>query len=151
MLAGPAVAQQCDASHIVMTKAFPSGPLEENYAAGTIIRFELKGCDNPGSTATPRDHPIPFCAEIFDSTPCNANATGCLANNVAGPRGVLTGTTFKRGSGFTVCSEIATTEFFQSAIVIQYNNNFVDVGQNSIFAVMRNPTRHLHIPILDDD
>ena len=149
--AGPAVAQQCDASHIVMTKVFPSGPLLENTQGGTVIRFGLEGCGNPGSTATPRAYRVPFCAEIFDTTPCNANATGCLPNNVAGARGVLEGTGFKRIGGFTACSHIATTERFQSAIVIQYNNDFVDVGQNSIYVIMRNPTRHLRIPIQDDD
>ncbi len=151
-LGGAAVgAEQCDASHIVVTKAFPPGPLTEDFAAGAIIRFELEECDNLGSFDTPRDYQIPFCAEIFDTTPCNANARNCLANNVAGARGILPVSNIKRVGEFKVCSAIPTTERFVSAIVFQYNNNFVDVGKNSIFAIMRNPTRVLHIPIQDDD
>ena len=148
--AGPAMAEQCDASHIKVTKVFPLGPLNENDAGGTIISFELEGCDNLGSTGMPRDYRIHFCAEIFDSTPCNANETDCLANNVAGARGIL-GDTFEVAGEFKVCTHIATTELFQNALVIPYNNDFVDVGQNAIFVIMRNPTRVLHIPIMDDD
>ncbi len=148
---GPALAEPCDASHIKVIKAFPSGPLREDNTNGTIIQFRLGECDNHGSTVMPRDHPIPFCAEIFDSTPCNANARGCLANNVAGARGVLTVTGIERVGEFKVCSRIVETESFQSIIVYQYNNDFVDVGQNAIFVIMRNPTRHLRIPIVDDD
>ncbi len=145
------MAERCDASHIVMTKTFPSGPVNENQAGGAIIQFGLEGCDNPGSTVTPRDYPIPFCAEIFDSTPCNANARDCLANNVAGARGVLVVTGIERVGEFKVCAYIAETDSRQSLIVFPYNNNFVDVRQNAIFAIMRHPTRHLHIPIQDDD
>ncbi len=151
-LGGAAVgAEQCDASHIVMTQPFPTEPLMENSPSGAIIRFKLEGCDNLGSFEMPRDYPIPFCAEIFDTTPCNANARNCLANNVAGARGVLVMSDVKRVGEFKVCSTIDVGESFKSVIVIQYNNNFVDVGENSIFAIMRNPTRHLRVPIQDDD
>ncbi len=151
-LGGAAVeAEQCDASHIVMTQPFPIGPLMENSPTGAIIRFDLEGCDNLGSFASPRDYQIPFCAEIFDTTPCNANARNCLANNVAGASGVLVVSGIKRVGEFKVCSVIDVRESFKSVILYQYNNNFVDVGKNVIHAIMRNPTRHLHIPIQDDD
>ncbi len=151
-LGGAAVgAEQCDASHIVMTKTFPPGPLMEDDPNGTIIAFILEECDNFGTFETPRDYPIPFCAEIFDTTPCDANARNCLSNNVAGARGVLPVGGIKRVGEFKVCSTIVETEGFVSVIVYPYNNKLVDVGENSIFAIMRNPTRHLRIPIQDDD
>ncbi len=151
--AGPAVAQQCNASHIALSQGFPLGgmPAAEGLTGGIIVRFRLEGCGNLGSTATPRDYRIPFCAEFFDTTPCDAAATGCLSNNVAGASGLLPGLNWKDAGEFKWCASIAETERFVSALLTAHENTFPDKGANALYVIMRNPTRTLRIPIRDND
>ena len=42
-------------------------------------------------------------------------------------------------------------EGFASALLTPRENSFEDVGENSLYVIMRNPTRHLRIPIRDND
>ncbi len=119
--------------------------------SGIIARFQLEGCDNPGSPGTPREYRIPFCAEFFDTTPCDATATDCLSNNVAGASGLLRGVIWKAAGGFKGCANIAETASFASAILTAHDNTIQDKGENSLYVIMRNPTRTLRIPIRDDD
>ncbi len=153
MLAGPAVAEQCTASHIVLRQAFPlqGASAVEGTPAGVIIRFALENCDNPGSMNTPREYPISFCAEIFDTTPCDDSTASCLDNNVAGASGLLSATTWQSAGDFKRCTTITERVNFTSALLTPHDNGFRDTGENSIYAIMYTPTRHLRIPISDND
>ncbi len=151
-LGGPAVAQQCDASHIKLYQGFPMSGMAatEGTAGGVIVQFFLENCDNFGSFETPRDYRIPFCAEFFDTTPCDAGATNCLPNNVAGASGVM-GDRWKDAGAFKRCNTMTEAEGFTSALLTPHDNSVRDTGENSIYVIMRNPTRHLRIPIRDND
>ncbi len=150
--AGPAMAEQCNASHIELSQAFPLAgmPATEGTASGVIVRFALENCDNPGSFETPREYRIPFCAEFFDTTPCDAAATGCLSNRVAGASGLL-GDRWQDAGEFKRCNTMTEAEGFTSALLTPHENAFSDKGENSLYVIMYNPTRHLRIPIRDND
>ncbi len=152
MLAAPAMAEQCDASHIVLTKTFPATDfVNENSTAGVIFRFALEGCDNLGSVGTPREYRIAFCAEFFDTTRCNDGETNCLSNGVAGARG-LSGTTWTSAGAFKRCAYVSETESFISALMLPYNNNFRDDGQNSLYAMMnKGRFQYIRLSIIDDE
>ncbi len=153
VLAGPAVAEQCTAAHIVLSQAFPLGGVSatEGVIGGAIIGFALDNCDNPGSIDTPREYPISFCAEIFDTTQCDDSTAGCLDNNVAGASGLIGGNTWRNAGDFKRCTAITERVNFASALLTPHDNGVQDTEENSIYAIMYNPTRHLRIPISDND
>ncbi len=150
--AGPAMAEQCNASHIELSRGFPPEgmPVIEGTVGGLIIWFLLENCDNPGSFETPREYRIPFCAEFFDTTPCDAAATDCLSNQVAGASGLL-GDRWQDAGEFKRCNTMTESEGFTSALLTPRENGFKDKGENSLYVIMYNPTRHLRIPIRDND
>ena len=135
--AWPAMAEQCSASHIQVNQAFPlvGTPAVEGVSGGVIIRFSLAGCDNPGSFDTPREYQVPFCVEIFDTTPCDDGPNNCLANNVAGASGIL-GAGWNNAGEFKRCTAIAERESFASALITAHDNSFPDTGKNSIYAII---------------
>ena len=147
------MAEQCNASHIELSQAFPSEgmPAVEGATGGVIIWFILEGCDNFGSFETPREYRIPFCSEFFDTTPCDATATGCLSNNVAGASGLNPAGRWRDAGEFKRCNTMTEAEGFTSALLTPHDNGFPDKGQNSLYVIMYNPTRHLRIPIRDND
>ncbi len=146
------MAEQCNASHIEFSQAFPSEgmPAVEGATGGVIIWFTLEDCDNFGSFETPREYRIPFCAEFFDTTECDDSDTGCLSNNVAGASGLL-GARWQDAGEFKRCNTMTEAEGFTSALLTPRENSFPDIGENSIYVIMYNPTRHLRIPIRDND
>ena len=150
--AGPAMAEQCNASHIGLYQGFPMAGTSavEGTVGGVIVQFILENCDNFGSFETPREYRIPFCAEFFDTTPCDDSATDCLSNNVAGASG-LQGDRWQDAGEFKRCNVMTEAEGFTSALLTPRENGFRDKGENSLYVIMRNPTRHLRIPIRDND
>ncbi len=150
--AGPAVAEQCNASHIELYQGFPmeGASAVEGTVSGVIVQFFLENCDNFGSFENPREYRIPFCAEFFDTTPCDADATGCLSNNVAGASGLF-GDRWQNAGGFKRCNTMTEAEGFTSALLTPRENGFQDERENSLYVIMYNPTRHLRIPIRDND
>ncbi len=148
------MAEQCNASHISVYQGFPMAgtPAVEGTNSGVIVQFILENCDNFGSFETPREYQIPFCAEFFDTTSCDAAATNCLSNRVAGASGLL-GTRWQPAAGhpFKRCNIMDVAEGFTSALLTPHENSSKDRRENSIYVIMYNPTRHLRIPIQDND
>ncbi len=133
-------------------QAFPREGVSavEGTVGGVIVQFTPEDCDNPGSFETPREYQIPFCAEFFDTTPCGATATGCLSNNVAGASSLL-GTRWQNAGEFKRCNTMTERKDFTSALLTPHDNEFADKGENSIYVIMYNPTRHLRVAIRDND
>ncbi len=146
------MAEQCNASHIELSQAFPSAgtPAVEGTPTGVIVWFRLENCDNFGSIQTPREYRIPFCAEFFDTTPCDDGAANCLDNNVAGASGLF-GARWQDAGEFKRCNTMTESEDFTSALLTPHDNSFQDQGENSLYVIMYNPTRYLRIPITDND
>ncbi len=149
------MAEQCNASHIELYQGFPlpGMPTTEGFVSGVVVQFLLENCDNFGSPETPREYQIPFCAEFFDTTQCDATATDCLSNGVAGASGVLQGIRWRPATGhpFKLCTNMTEAEGFVSAALTPRENGFKDEGENSLHVIMYNPTRHLRIAIRDND
>ncbi len=146
------MAEQCNASHIRLSLAFPPAgtPVDEGSPGGVIVWFLLEDCDNPGDFETPREYRIPFCVEFFDTTQCDDSTTSCLDNHVAGASG-LQGARWQDAGRFKRCNTLTEAEGFTSGLLTPHDNGFRDKGENSIYVIMYNPTRVLRIPIRDND
>ncbi len=145
ILAMPVQAQQCNESHIVLSRSTSDTVAEGSHS---LFVFMVENCDK-----TSRQYEIPFCVEFFDTTQCSSNDQTCMVNKVAGDSGVrqFPSPGWKKANGFKRCNSFAPNVNIMSVYVRAKNNDFKDEMQNLIHVIMRNPTRYTGVIITDND